>query len=397
MSGSALSGVRVIDLTHYIAGPYCTKLMAGYGAEVIKIERPGSGDGLRSVGPFYKDEPGVERSIPFLWLNTGKKSITLNLKSVQGRDLLKRLVKDADILVENFTPGVMSGLGLSYETLREINPRLVMTSISNFGQTGPYRDYKATEIVEYALNGGMYMTGGDPEKPPLATGPAVCQYTAAQHAYVATLMALFKCGATGQGQHVDVSIQEASIENIEMTLMNYLRMKKNARRGKHIMAPWTLYSCADGYCAVISGPFRHWLGGAELFQDPRLLDDKYYHARDRMKYRDEYEELLQPWIRVNTREDIFHAGQEKRLAFGYLATMEEAMELTQHRYRKYFKEVDHPVVGTHKYCDEPFKAAGTPWLTERAPLLGEYNGYVYGELLGMNEVEINNIAEVEGG
>ena len=159
MLAGALSGYKVLDVTHFIAGPYCTRLLAGYGAEVIKVEKPGSGDGSRRLGPFVGDDPHIEKSAQFLYLNTGKKSITLDLKTPAGVKIFKRLVKDADILVENFEPRVMSSLGLGYDTLSEINPKLVMTSISNFGQTGPYRDYKAAEIVEYALSGLMKMTG----------------------------------------------------------------------------------------------------------------------------------------------------------------------------------------------------------------------------------------------
>ena len=141
MPKGALSGYKVLDVTHYIAGPYSTKLLAGYGAEVIKVEKPGTGDGARRLGSFVGDDPHIEKSELFLFLNTGKKSITLNLKTPIGVDIFKRLVKEADVVVENFEPPVMPSLGLGYDTLSEVNPRLVMTSISNFGQSGPYRDY----------------------------------------------------------------------------------------------------------------------------------------------------------------------------------------------------------------------------------------------------------------
>jgi len=155
----ALSDVRVLDLTHYVAGPYCTKLLADYGAEVVKIEKPGEGDGARRMGPFLGDGPHPEKSGLFLHLNTSKKGITLNLKTRTGIEIFKKLVKDVDILVENFEPRVMTSLGMDYETLADINPRLVMTSISNFGQTGPYRDYKATELVISAMGPHMFFEG----------------------------------------------------------------------------------------------------------------------------------------------------------------------------------------------------------------------------------------------
>ncbi len=158
MAPSALHGVKVLDLTHHIAGPYCTKLLADFGAQVIKIERPG-GDPARNMPPFFHDERHPEKSLPFLYLNTAKRSVTLNLKSTRGIHILRELAKDADILVENFSPRVMPSLGLDFPTLRELNPALVMVSISNFGQSGPYRDYKATDMVKYALGGLMYIFG----------------------------------------------------------------------------------------------------------------------------------------------------------------------------------------------------------------------------------------------
>ncbi len=387
MKNKALSNLRVIDLTHYIAGPYCTKLMAGFGAEVIKIERPRTGDRMRSMEPFYKNQADIERSIPFLWLNTGKKSITLNLKPDKGKEILKRLVKDADVLIENFSPRLMPGLGLSYETLKEINPCLIMTSISNFGQTGPYRDFKAEDIVEYALSGGMYMTG-DTEKAPLASGPALCQYTAGQHAYIATLMALFQRAYTGEGQFIDVSIQESALEHIEITLSYNLHMGKNAKRGGHRFVPWDMYECEDGYAVITAMPYRHWHRASEIFEDLRLFDKKYDHVLDRVQHRSEYEALLKPCVKAHKKKELFHAGQTRKLAFGCLAGLDEVIESPQHRDREFFVEIDHPAVGRHKYCGVPFKMSKTQYQNIRSPLLGEHNQIVYRERLGFTQQEI---------
>ena len=207
MPEQALSDVKVLDLTWHIAGPYCTKLLAGYGAEVIKVERPGEGDPTRRMGPFFKDDPHPEKSGLFLHLNTNKKGITLNLKSATGKKILKALVSDADILVESFSPRVMPSLGLDYQTLEQINPKLVMVSISNFGQSGPYRDFKASEIVEYAMGGEMYSTG-TAGREPLKLGGNVTQYQAGTVAAVATMGALYSAECQEVGQHVDVSIME---------------------------------------------------------------------------------------------------------------------------------------------------------------------------------------------
>ena len=167
-----LEGVKVIDLTHYFSGPYCTKLLATLGAEVIKIERPGSGDPIRQLPPFANQRLTGESGAWFLYLNTSKKSLTLDLKSEKGRELVLELTRSADILVENFAPGGMQRLGLDYDTLSQVNPALVMTSISNYGQTGPYRDWKAAEINLYATGGLMNITG-EPAEPPPQRGRAV--------------------------------------------------------------------------------------------------------------------------------------------------------------------------------------------------------------------------------
>src|SRR5256884_8827776 len=170
MPEGALADITVLDLTHHIAGPYCTKLLATYGAEVIKIERPGTGDPARQAGPFPGDVPHPEKSGLFLHLNTNKQSVTINLQHARGQALVRELVKEVDVVVESFAPRVLPALGLSYADLEPHNPRLVMTSISNFGQTGPYRDWRAQDIVIYAMGGGMYLTrlpGRAPLRPAL--------------------------------------------------------------------------------------------------------------------------------------------------------------------------------------------------------------------------------------
>ena len=392
MAEKALSHIKVIDLTHYIAGPYCTKLMAGFGAEIIKIERPKTGDKLRSTGPFFKNQEGLETSIPFLWLNTGKKSITLNLKNEKGVEVFKKLVRDADVVMENFSPRVMPNLGLSYENLREINPGLVMASISNFGQTGPYKDYKAGEIELNAMSGVMHMTGA-PDKSPLTSGPAMCQYSAGLHAYTAILLALFQRGITGKGQYIDISIMECGMEHIENTLTNFLHLGKNGKRGAHTFAPWGLYRCKDGYAAVICAPFRHWTRGAEIFQEPRLIEDKYKHVKYRDQHREEVDALIQPWLSNHKKEDVFHKGQEHNLAFGHLATFEETLESPQHKARDFFVEIDHPEVGKHKYCGTPFNISHTSCESQRAPLLGEHNEDIYNNLLGYSTQKIQCLQE----
>ena len=390
MSEQALPHIRVIDLTHCVAGPYCTKLLSGFGAEVIKVEPPETGDKMRRLGPFYRDDEDLEHSIPFLWLNTGKQGITLDLKTEKGIEIIKNLVRDADVLVENFSPRVMPSLGLSYETLKEINPQLIMASISNFGQTGPYRDYKAEEIEMEALGGMMYLAG-EPQRPPLTSGPSICQYSAGLHAYTGILMALFQRETNGRGQHVDVSILECALDNIEITMTNALHTGKNAKRGPHLGVPWDLYECEDGYALVIAMPARHWHRAAEIFEEPKLFDEKYDHIVDRVKHRKEFEDILRPSVKTHKKEALFHAGQTRNLAFGYVAGLDEVIRSPQHEEREFFVEIDHPAVGRQKYCGAPFKMSFTPWQSYRSPLLGEHNHIVYKDVLGYPPEEIDSL------
>ena len=223
MAEIALKGVRVLDISEGIAGPCCTRFLGGYGAEVIKVEKPGEGDKSRKVGPFPEDLPHPERSALFLHLNINKKGITMNLEVAAGRKIFKELVKRVDIVVESSKPGQMSDWGLDYTSLEKINPRLVMTSITPFGQTGPYHDYKWSSAVLDALGGHTFMMG-DPKREPLRYNEGMAEYTAGTIATVPTMGAVFSSVDTGQGQHIDVSIQEclAGIDYISTARWTHL-------------------------------------------------------------------------------------------------------------------------------------------------------------------------------
>jgi len=385
-----LDRLTVLDLTHYRAGPYCTKLFSDYGADVVKIERPAIGDPLRAVGPFAGDTPGPDRSIPFLWLNTGKRSVTLNLKHSEAIRLLTPLIQRADVVVENFSPGVMARFGLDYQTLQSINPRITLISISNFGQTGPYRDYRATEAVLYAMSGGMIATG-DRDRPPLAAGPSIAQYTAGMHAYLGALMALYRTESTGKGDWIDVSIQESALDNVEIHLAEYLHHGKIARRNndEHTMVPWQCYPCRDGYAAVIGGPIRRWLTAAPMFGVPQLLEEQYRHLAGRQRHRHDFEALLKPALEHKDKMEIYRQGQASGLAFGYLATMAEAFQSSQHRSRHFFRPVDAgSSIGCPEMAGAPFRFSEQPAPPVRAPRLGEHTHAILTELSGCTEQDL---------
>ena len=364
-----LDGVRVLDLTHHIAGPYCTKYLAALGAEVIKIERPGSGDGARGIPPFFHDDADIEKSGLFLYLNTGKKSVTLDLKSEEGRDVARRLAATCHIVVENFRPGTLSRLGLGYETLADTNPALVLTSISNFGQTGPYRDFEATEINLFAMGGQAHIVGFE-QREPLKFGGHAAQFMGGIAGFTATMMAFHHAEATGEGQQVDVSIMEAMNCSHARTYLQYLYLGNIPQRSRTMM----IFPCQDGYVGTSSRAREfvrclRLIGRDDLIGDPRFSTDvaRRHHA-------DELEAEVIPWMIERTKEEIYHAGQAAGLPFGCFNTIEEALHSPQYQARGVMQTVEHPVTGSLPLPGLPFRWEELPREEGRAPLLGEHNG-----------------------
>ena len=379
-----LSDIRIVDLTHGIAGPYCTKLLADFGADVIKVERPDSGDYARSLGPFPNDVPHPEKSGLFLFLNTNKRGITLDLTSDEGIEALKQLVKDADILVESFRPGVMASLGLDYDTLKGINPNLVMTSVSNFGQTGPYRDYKASELTLFGMGGRMYALGL-PERYPLKLGGNHVQYQAGNNAAMATLFAWHGQRYEGMGgQRVDVSILETQMASINGRLTSLVNYQYNGERGRR-RGPSTRggypqghYPCKDGYISV-SGGGQRWpltvaaLGMPELLEDPRFAPP---FGQQSMEGKEEFErDIWLPWLMARTKQQAVAECQVQGLLIGANNTIDEVVDDNpQLDARDYFTEIDHPVAGRFRYPGAPILTEGRWWrIRKPAPLLGQHN------------------------
>ena len=380
-----LSDVKVIDLSWHVAGPYCTKLFADYGADVIKVEKPGEGDPARRMGPFFGDDPHPEKSGLFLHLNTNKRGITLNLKSTTGQKIVKQLVKDADVLVENFSPRVMPGLGLDYETLAEINPNLVMTSISNFGQTGPYRDFKASEPVIYGMGGSMCTTGLQ-ECEPVKKGGNLVQYSGGTSAAAATMIALYGVGTRGTGDHIDVSLMEVQMGSIERRMSELLAYQYNNELTPRVdiaglmQFPFGIFPCKDGYFDVAGGfmfldrfesvlgmPLMERYGGVNHFD---------------LERREEFfSTIWYPWIMERTREEIVDACQAGHVLCAPLNTAEDLLNEEHLRERGFWAEFDHPVTGKLKYTGRLALSEELPWAARRpAPLLGEHNEEVYSEL-----------------
>lgn len=392
MAEQALSGVRVLDLTHYVAGPYCTKILADYGADVVKVERPSLGDRARGMGPFPDDKPHAESSGLFLYLNTNKKSITLNLKSLAGVGILKELVKQVNVVVENFSPRVMPGLGLDYETLKRINPSLVMVSISNFGQTGPYRDCRATDLTIWGLSGILYELG-EPDREPLKMGSNVAEYVAGLYGALAALSALYYRDETGVGQHVDVSMLEA-FHTMQPSMTLVFSMAGFVRKRAGIHFPWGILACQDGYVGFYLPTQTHWESLCTLLDMPELRDKPEYETpMMREERRDEVTAIIVSWLQGKRMEDVFHAAQELRLPLTLVPNAEQIFDMPQHKDRGYFVDIDHPVVGKLTYPGAPFKLGETPWQARQAPLLGEHNKEVYCTRLGYSEKQLAKLGE----
>jgi len=385
-----LSGVKVLDLTHHIAGPYCTKMLADYGAEVVKVEKPGSGDAARRLPPFHQDDPHPEKSGFFLYLNTNKRSVTLNLKTEAGKRILLDLARQSDVVVENFSPRVLPSLGLDYAALEQVNPRLVMTSISNFGQTGPYRDFKATEIVLDGM-GGWSAIIGDPAREPLKPGGYQSQFVAGLFGAIGTVSGYYGAQASGAGQHIDLSIMEAVLY-IQMYLTTQYSYDKVIRKryGNRVGPfPSGILPCKDGYIGAITVTAQkwpvlcEWMGMPELVNDPRFST-----VPARALNINELDAIMIPWLLEHTQDELFREGQKRKLPFGIPMSTEMLLKSEHLRERGYFVEVDHPATGTVTYPGAQVKMGDLPYVLKRAPLLGEHNEEVYCGRLGLSKEDL---------
>jgi crotonobetainyl-CoA:carnitine CoA-transferase CaiB-like acyl-CoA transferase len=379
MVDQSLADVKVLDLTWHITGPYCTKLLADYGADVIKVERPAEGDPTRRMGPFPEDSPHREKSALFLHLNTNKRGITLNLKNEVGRRIIKELVREADIVVESFRPGVMSQLGLDYENLSQINPKLVMTSISSFGQTGPYRDFKAADIVAYALGGPMFSTG-IPDQEPLKVYNNAVQYQAGVCAAVATMTALFGSEMRGEGEMVDISIMETQAAGIDRTPTFRIAYQYTGEVNERLPTTQAFatgaFPCKDGYVTIMGGAiWFHKL--AAMLEMPELLQHPVYSnlmEQAKPEVAEEFLTILLPWLLKRTKREVWEAAQAQKMLSSPIYTAEDMLTDPHYIERGFWADIDHPQAGTLKYPGAPFKMSETPWKIKRpAPLLGQHN------------------------
>ncbi len=401
MAEQALSDVRVLDLTSHIAGPYCTKLLADYGADVIKVERPGTGDVARCLGPFPNDEPHPEKSGLFIHLNTNKRSITLNIETATGKKILKELVKNTDILVETFAPGYLPGLGLGYNDLSQINPKLVMASITPFGQTGPYKNYKATDLVMYGMGPLLYSTGL-PEREPVKMGGTVTTSVGGNVAAPFILGAYLGARLQGKGQYLDISLQEiqcAQTERASSQIAGFAYSGAITPRQpgglKVLGIPNDIYPCKDGYVLFMTMPLW-WPRVAQMLDRPDLITDpRFADFATRLANEDQFNAILYPWLMEHTKAEIVEkASKAKEAAMG-VNTPEDVFKNIQFAARDYWADVEHPVAGIIKQTGAVFKMQRGGFKVRRpAPLLGQHNIEVYCEELGYSREELVSLREL---
>jgi len=374
--------------------------MADLGAEVIKIEPPGIGDEARRRGPFPDDILHHERSGLFLYLNTNKLGITLNLDSATGRDILKQLIASTDILIEDFPPGKMGELGLDYDRLKEINPRLIMTSITPFGQTGPYRDYKAYYLNTYHASGAGYLLPiGSPnlEREPIKGPGFIGEYDAGLGAAVATMGALYWCGTSGLGQYIDISKQETLMALDKMELVRFHVDGENPSRGPSVawVPPKPIRTKDNGYILIDTGRDNQWRGLLELMGNPEWANDERFNTdQGRHEHIGELRERVAEWAENHTLDELFHEIQRKGSPSAPVNSLEALLNSSQIRARGFLTEIDHPVAGTLEYPSTPYHFSKTPWSVERpAPLLGQHNEEVLSRYLGYTQPDLVKLRE----
>jgi formyl-CoA transferase len=395
---AALAGVRVVDLTQFEAGTSCTETLAWLGAEVIKVEEPTRGDQGRSAS---SERPDAD-SYYFLLLNANKRSVTCNLKHPRGRELLCRLIEQADVFIENFRPGVIERLGFGYEDVGRVNPRIVYAQIKGFSSGSPYQSFLAFDMIAQAVGGAMSTTGeagGRPLKP----GPTIGDTGTGLHTAIGILAALYQRQFTGRGQRIEVAMQEAVINFCRIAYSSQLMWDKPAPRvgNRSVVgtnAPSEAYPCkGDGpndYCYIYTtrAGNHHWerlmqvIGREDLLDDPRFSDN-----RQRYAHRDEVDELLKPWVVQRTKRDVMETLGRAGIPAGAVFDTSELMNDPFLRERGMFATVQHPVRGDVTMPGWPVKMSDSCVPVTAAPLLGQDNAHIYGELLGLTPDQLKTL------
>jgi crotonobetainyl-CoA:carnitine CoA-transferase CaiB-like acyl-CoA transferase len=393
---SALGKLNVIEWSQSVSGSYCGKLFGDMGARVIKVEKPGLGDETRRAGPYPGDIPHLEKSGLFLFLNTNKLGVTLNLETAAGVKIFRELVSRADLLIESNPPEDIKRLGLEYKNLHNLNTALVMISITPFGQTGPYRDYKSSDLINYSMSGNAYNNPGEGvdsiEQPPLKVPMHMADFLSGATGAAGAMSAIMTRYISGLGQHIDLSEQEAlaSVARLDLYRYCYTGVSHSRDRSKRRGGNRVMYPCKDGYVAMSLIGNLVWPGLAKMIGNPDWTKEEWF--QDNAKRAENVEKVTQMitgWMREHTMAEISQAAQHEGVPCSPVRTMKDLDSCEQLAARNFFIEIEHPEAGMLKYPGAPYKLSTTPWaVNSPAPLLGEHNEHVYCQMLNYTRQDL---------
>jgi len=387
----ALSGIRVLDLTRVLAGPFCTMLLADMGAEVIKIETPGDGDDSRRYPPFIGEE-----SAYFMNLNRNKKSMVLNLKHAKAKEIFLNLVEKSDVIIENFRPGTMEKLGIGYDKIKTRNPDIVYACISGFGHSGPYKDLPGYDIIGQAMGGIMSITGW-PESPPTRTGTAIADVLAGLNACIGILAGLLSVRNGGAGQKIDIALVDSVVSAMETIIQIYLvenRIPQRTGNRYEFIYPYDTFKARDGWVIIAVGNNKLWEVFCNAVGRPELLNDPHYRDNyDRVKAHVEVKQVVEEWSQQKTVREIVDFMLSKKIPCAPIYTVKDVVE-NEHiaGARRMIREIDHPVAGPVKVIGSPVNMSETPVeVASPAPLLGQHSEDVLKAILNLTNDELASL------
>ena len=389
-----LAGIRILDLSWILSGPFATMILGDLGAEVIKVERPGSGDLARGNGPFINGESSY-----FMSLNRGKQSLALDLQTEQGKEVFLKLVKKSDAVVENFLPGTMKRLGLDYATVKKHNPAIIYASVSGFGQTGPYAQTRALDITIQAMGGMMSLTG-EPDGPPLRPGASLGDITAGLFTVIGILSALHERQKSGKGQFIDISMLDCQLAILENAFARYFATGKIPQRlgTRHpVFTPFQTFKTKDGYIAIalVGGTRNQWPLFCAAIGRLELIDDERYQTGEaRTEHYAELKPILNKAMKKKTTAQWLREIVELGIACGPINNIAQVASHPQVKAREMITEVPHPRLGKVKLVNSPIKLSRTPAAVKKAPPdLGQDTRELLTELLNMRKSDIKKLKE----
>ena len=390
----ALDGIRIIDMTHNQAGPACTQILAWLGADVIKLEEPGKGDVARTN---MRDQDSD--SLFFLILNANKQSLTLNLKTEEGKELFKKVIETADVLVENFSPGALDRLGLGYKVLSKINKKLIYATIKGFGTYGPYSEFKSFEPIAQAMGGAMCATGF-PENPPTYVWPAIGDSGTGMHMAIGILAALQQRNSSGKGQEVEVSMQDSVANIMRISLRDHQRLggvqeRTGNQLGKNV--PGSTYPCAPGgrndYIYIFAQQ-QMWKAFANAIGRPDIIEDpRYATPESRWDNRETLNAIIEGWTRQKTKYEAMKILGDAGVPSGACQDTGEILEDPHLKEREMIIDIDYPPRGKYKTVGCPIKLSDSPAEIKRPPTLGEHTEDLLGKLCGVTPEDFTKLRE----